>query len=357
MKHTPCVIPVLLALTAACAPAPATTPQATVALATPSTTAASTSVPSPTATGIPRIAPLHVEGSKFVEVGGNEVVLRGAVANHFFYDIPYVYRSFKRGIDILKNMGANFVSVHWNSGFTDNRDYVESLISGLEYAKSKGFRVELALNVRGKKPNSQQPQQIQIVNDLIVNDWDALFADPVITKRIADSVDIFNPLAEPINNSGGSKIDWNEWKGIGQRAVLHIREKIGKPEAIGAISGVFWAADIRDAINNPPDIPNVGVEWHPYDGTMGNRGIGFMTQANAMIGENKLFFVGEMGFDEPSNAIEDKLKFLTSHGNSFAVWAVSGGFQSAANENHFIITARGKTVRGELVERYFKAGK
>jgi hypothetical protein len=65
-----------------------------------------------------------------------------------------------------------------------------------------------------------------------------------------------------------------------------------------------------------------------------------------------------MGFGYPPlDAMEERYKFLTSHGISFAVFAASGGVQSAANENKFIITARGKTVSAALAEKYFKAGR
>jgi len=310
----------------------------------------------PTATATPTPMPkLTISAGKFV-ANGQEVVLRGATFPHFSYqqstDKPsYYFAVFKRDIDTLKEMGANFANIQWNSGFLDNPTYVENLAAGLEYAKSKGFWVELSLHSRGRDPtNTWRSNGLNIADDQIIDDWSKLLSDSKVTKRIANSVDIFGVIAELEKNSRGEYVKWNEAADLEKRAVLLIRQKTNNERAIGAFTGPGFAGDARGAVNAPPDIDNIAIELHPYQWI--DKIANFKASSAALKAKGVLVFVGEMGHDDPLSFVEDQYEFLVENGMSFAVYAII----SDSDYGNAIVNKFGITERGKLAEKYFRSG-
>lgn len=253
--------------------------------------------------------------------------MRGAVAPHFIQDGRRVggLPKFKRDVEILKSWDGNFVSVVWNSGYTSDTFYVESLVSALEFARSLGLRVELVLHSRGLKTVSGGEitnQEIRIVNDQLINDWAALLGNTSAT-RIAKSVDMYGILSEPVNNADGGTATWEQTFPVFDKACNTIRSKISNDNAICAYSGLGWAGDARGLLQIKPTRSNVAIEIHPYQPQWNEtRFPDYVVQLNP-IGYNIL--VGEIGWNNDPAFVRQQVEFLKANGISFAFWAIVGG--------------------------------
>lgn len=349
---------VLPTVTATQTPAPTDTTTPTLT-ATPTRTNTPTNTPTPTPT---LLAPLYIQGTEFL-VDGKPVILKGAVTNHLelqqIMDEPSRFLSiFRRDIDTLKAMGANFVIVDWNAGYFSESGYVERLTQGLEYAKSKGLRVELTLHSRGRKPNSTwDVVELRVTDNQIITDWDKLLTDPIFTKRIADAVDIFGVVSEPAKrNTKEEDITWSEWKGIAERAIKVIRDRTGKPKVPIAYSGVYWASNAWGALNDPPESKDVAIELHPYRPNENN----FRGQVSELRKRGYPVFVGEFGCQfgnnpDPIEYTEDLAKFLVANDVSFAFYAMQS---DTTNAGCTLQTKNGLyTTLGNLALKYFPVGK
>lgn len=296
--------------------------------ATPSVTYTLTSTPTqtttPTPTEMPTVPHLEVEGAKFIKAG-REVILRGAVVPRFVFkgEPRGNLQIFKREVDVLRNMGANFTVVEWNSGseFVGNPIYRESLVQGLEYAKSRGLYVELSLHSRGGNPNSTwEPIQIRTLDRQIMDDWEELLSDSRIAARITGSVDIFGVLSEAKKNVTGGRPSLGD--PILDETCRAIRSGTKNPNTICAISGADYGRDARELIGTSPKAPNndnVIIEVHPYAPNLG-----FFEWVNQLRRAGYLVFVGEFGW-WVDNTLEYNLEmidFLEQHGISYAYYAI-----------------------------------
>lgn len=282
---------------------------------------------------------------------GKEIILKGAVANHLVYDNPVSV--FQRDVDWMSEHGANFVELHWNSGFLDRAGYVSKLVQCVEYARGKGMRVALALHSRGLKPGSTwEPQQITVADDSIIEDWRMLLSDPSTAQTLGASVDIFCPIAELEKNLHGSYVSWAETKALEEQTVLLIRQKTGNSDAIGALTGPGFAGDPRGALTAPPQIENVAVEVHPYLWT--SSWVDFKSVALALREKGILVYIGEMGHDDPMSYTEDLYKFVTEHNISFAVYAIN-----SASDYPTVLYAKGGIVTpsGKKAVEYWNVGR
>jgi len=294
---------------------------------------------------------LQVQGDKFV-AGGKEVILRGAVTNHFVYKTPL--EVFKHDVDWLKGNGANFVVVQWNAGFLQNPAYILNLANACEYAKSQGMRTELTLHSRGLKPGSDwDPLQIQKVDNQIVKNWDTLLGDPIIAERFAKSVDIFSPLSEPNYNPSGQSITWGEWKPLAIETTSHIRNLL-KKDAVISVSGVNYGSDAWNIFNDPLNLQNAAVEIHPYQFFDQRQNTNFKAFVQEMKKRNMLAFVGEMGHDDQPAFVENQYDFFVKNGISFAVYSINS---SSDYPSVLLIKGDKVTPNGKKASKYFKAGK
>jgi hypothetical protein len=369
MKYSIFLI-LLLMLTVACNATPTAAPQVVNLTATPAATPTlmvaptqtNTPMPTPTPTPTPTLtptpqplAPLYIQGTDFF-AEGKSVVMRGAVVTHFniqkILDRTVTYTAlYKKDVDTLKQMGANFVMVQWNSGFIDQSGYIENLVEGLEYAKSQQFRVGLVLHARGRKPDSNwDVLQIKVADTQIITDWNKLLNDPLIAKRIGNAVDIFNPLSEPKLKNLEQDISWTEWKDICERTIKLIRDRIGKPQAVSACSGINWGGDARPALKEPLDLNDVVIEVHPYFSKPDIK-----TYAAALRAKGIPFFIGELGCLDPPEYIEGLLKFSVANDVSFAIYAMN----SDTTDPICSIQTRNGTYspNGNLARKYFSAEK
>lgn len=284
-------------------------------------------------------------------VDDRDLVLRGAVVSHFDHDDLDYHAAFRGDIDKLVEMGGNFAIFHWNSGYLDSNVYGEKLVSGLEYAKSRGLRIALSLHARGvdsRETRFLKEQQIEYVDDSIYSDWEQLLSDPDVALRIGAAVDMFSPLSEPQKVPGTDRyMQWAEWKPIATDVLELIRSRTNA-NAIGLISAPEFASLGGQTLSQPPG-ENTGIELHPYEWTTSKDDY----QSTILKAKQQGLFVvvGEFGFDDRPEFVRQQIEFFSEHGISFAWYAVN----SARWNNNFLFRGplREVTAKGRLAEDSF----
>lgn len=303
-------------------------------------------------TEVPRMPELKVESSKFME-GEKEVELRGGAAIHYLFS-DYRRGLFRKDVDILHKWGARFLSVPFNSEWANDKNYVSSLVDDLEYARRLGFRIELVLHSRGSEGQGKS-KQLLIADDNLKTDWAKLLDDSVVANRLSKSVDIFGVLSEPAATSEENLkkqryMNWGEWLPIAENTARFIRSKLER-EAIIAISGTHWAGEAVGAVNQPPTLPNIALEIHPY---LSNDKWHPADRSWKPLTGKVPYFIGEIGYagnDEEFQFVQDTLKYLRENKISFAGWGM-GSWDSGGKN---LIDRFGNSTRnGQLLMQYFK---
>lgn len=265
---------------------------------------------------------LEMNGNKLTE-DGKEIILRGAVAPHFIwrYDSgnPLILPDFKIKAQTLRDWGANFIIMDWNSGFVDDPQYIEALVSALEYASTLGLRIELSLGSRGmKSQNWWENQQLIKVDSQLVADWANLLKDSRTASRIGRVVGIYGLLSEPVDNARGGRVSIND--PLLDQACATIRTKIKKDNAICAYSGPDNGGNVRELIGTSPSKKDVAIEVHPYKWI--DDKTDFEGYVNTLRAAGYLVFVGEMGCKDPPEFVREQVKFFKEHGISFSFWGM-----------------------------------
>src|SRR3989344_3010510 len=153
------------------------------------------------------MAPLSAPDHRFIRTDtGEQVMLRGVNLQHLNWG-QFSWNKPERALNVLKGikeMGANYVVIMWNSGLIEDPVYIESLLNALEYAHNGlGLRVQLDLVSRGlsnpNDPYSDTETGIRNLDEQVTKDWKKLLADSEVALRIGRTVDIFNIISEPAN--------------------------------------------------------------------------------------------------------------------------------------------------------------
>jgi hypothetical protein len=306
------------------------TPIPTETLAPPPT---ETKEPPPIATKEPTQTPvplprLRVEGAKFVDHEGKELVLKGAHSPHFFWAPEATYQRdyVARDLEMLKRMGGNYVVFGWNSGFARDATYVSRLASATELARKLGFRVQLDLNSRGlndpKDPYSNS--QITQFDSRIIDDWEKLLRNPGVAERLRNSVDIWGILSEPVDNASGERFSMSD--PLMLEACSVIRTAIADPNAICAFSGPDNGGNVSELVGKAPQWRNVTVNVHPYQWIA--EPTDFQTYVEELRKTGWNISVGEFGWVDwikHRQYVEKTLDLFERLGISYAVWGLVAG--------------------------------
>lgn len=297
-------------------------------------------------------SPLEVKDGRFWQ-DGREVVLHGAVANHFFYGEQKrnsARRNFSKDLGLIKMMGGNYVDIFLNMSFFDDPNYMRDLAEGIRRAKDLGLFVKLTLHSRGTDRNDEP--LATVVDSQLIIDTEKLFSNPEI-KRVANLVDIFNPLSEPAKSPDGSSIQWSQSKPILQQAIIKAREIIGR-EILSFYSGIDWAGNGLPLYDDPITLPNTAIEIHPYqysmDGTRKHANKPNIDQYIGKISKTGIpLMVGEMGYNDKPFSIDDQLRIINENKISFAFYAVNTTF----TDRGYAWNSRGRTLQGDLAMYYY----
>ena len=220
------------------------------------------------------MAPLSAPDHRFIRTDtGEQVMLRGVNLQHLNWG-QFSWNKPERALNVLKGikeMGANYVVIMWNSGLIEDPVYMESLLNALEYAHNGlGLRVQLDLVSRGlsnpNDPYSDTETGIRILDEQVTKDWKKLLADSEVALRIGRTVDIFNIISEPANPKISGKQSF--FDPVLKDSCQVIRSSLNNPNAIcGYSAGRWgWAGDADELLGHQRSElgDNITINIHPY---------------------------------------------------------------------------------------------
>ncbi len=219
----------------------------------------------------------------------------------------------KPDIDNILKMGGKFAYFQFNEDLAIKGGSVqmENFLQGLEYAKNRGLTTELAINFRGYSADLKGGIQIDNadINRTTVA-LRALFSDAGYAMRLAKSVDIFSPMAEPRwKEDGKTSTDWQHLTGIYNPAKQLIRMRIQNQNTIVALSPPDRATRVKELAEDQNFSLGKGdiLEVHPYignDKSWGtiNRTLEYLDALNK---KGITILAGEIGWTDPVGKTSD----------------------------------------------------
>lgn len=263
-----------------------------------------------------KISPLVVNNGRFL-VNGKEVILRGASANHFVWNLPRSDKvgldAFIRDIELLRSWGGNFLVVPINSAYLLNDPaYQSNLKYGLSEAKRLGFRIYMPLHSRGES-DKNSPTQLFTADENLAKDWRAISTEPALTALLKENVDMIGVLSEPANISA------NDWRRIADSIIAEVRHNLGY-DIPAAISGIDVGSDLNGVTGNLPD--NTALDFHTY---YTHRKQDFPRIIADLKAQGIMTFSGEMGWKDTNDQVDKLLSDYNALGVSYALWAFRRG--------------------------------
>jgi len=285
--------------------------------------------------------PLSAPDHRFIRTDtGEQVMLRGVNLQHLNWG-QFSWNKPERALNVLKGikeMGANYVVIMWNSGLIEDPVYIESLLNALEYAHNGlGLRVQLDLVSRGlsnpNDPYSDTETGIRILDEQVTKDWKKLLVDSEVALRIGRTVDIFNIISEPANPKISGKQSF--FDPVLNDSCQVIRSSLNNPNAIcGYSAGRWgWAGDADELIGHQRSElgDNITINLHHYR----LEGISEDTRSDPRKYADKLqqngfnISVGEFGWSDwvlNPDLPKDLIIYFEENKISYAVWGLVGGY-------------------------------
>ena len=205
---------------------------------------------------------VKVEGNKFIDPQGNELVFRGLC----FSDPVKLVREGQwneRYFAAAAEWGANVVrfAVHptnlnamgWDKTF-------EAMDQGIAWAKKYGMYVIMDWHSIGNlKEEKYTSPMYNTTKAETIKFWNT------VAQRYKDepAVALYEIFNEPtVTAPGVGSCTWTEWKELQEEIIDVIR--VQNPNAICLCAGFNWAYDLTPVAQEPIARPNVAYVSHPY---------------------------------------------------------------------------------------------
>jgi hypothetical protein len=205
---------------------------------------------------------IRVEGNKFVDSSGKEIIFRGLC-------YPDAERLERLGrwnetfFNEAKSWGANIVrfAVHPSSLQTPGWDeYFKILDKGVELAKQAGLYVIMDWHSIGNLKEEKFTGR-----DYVTTQEETFRFWREVAKRYKDepAVAMYELFNEPtITGRTLGACTWYEWKELCESLIDAIREH--NPNALCLVAGFNWAYDLTNVGASPVNRENIAYVAHPY---------------------------------------------------------------------------------------------
>ena len=205
---------------------------------------------------------IKVEGNKFVDPKGNELIFRG-----LFFSDPvklvrdgqwnegYFAEAAAWGANVVRFAvhPANLNSMGWEETF-------QAMDQGVEWAKQHGMYVIMDWHSIGNL------KEARFTSDMYNTTLEETFKFwRTVAERYKDepTVALYELFNEPtVTAPGVGDCSWTEWKEIQEQLIDAIRGI--NPHAICLCAGFNWAYDLTPVAREPIDRPGVAYVSHPY---------------------------------------------------------------------------------------------
>jgi hypothetical protein len=275
------------------------------------------------------LAPLHVDGNRIADAGGNAVVLRGlALADpdqlerDGHWDVEY--------FDQARSWGAEVVRIPVHPKFWRARGpagYLALLDQGVAWAEERGMYVVLDWHGMGD-PNAEvyDPSHggIYATSQAETRSFWRIAAAHYRNDPGVAFYELFNENTN-WTGSGSTATRWTQWKGLAEKLVDVVRGE--GAAAICIVGGFRWAYDLSPVGADPVDREGVAYSVHPYpsqaSASSWEADFGYLTATHPV-------FATEFGFDaDPGDGVAygtvdgygvPITDFFASHGIGWTAW-------------------------------------
>ena len=271
---------------------------------------------------------VKVEGNKFVDPQGNELVFRGLC----FSDPVKLVRAGQwneRYFAEAADWGANVVrfAVHpTNLNALGWEETFQAMDQGIAWAKQYGMYVIMDWHSIGNlKEEKYTSPMYNTTQAETFKFW------RTVAERYKDepTVALYELFNEP-TVTGTGECTWDEWKELQEQIIDTVR--VHNPNAVCLCAGFNWAYDLTPVAEAPIDRPNVAYVSHPYPMKRSEPWEPQWEQDFGFVADTYPVICTEIGFcleDEPGAHIpvmstdvygEHITKYFEQKGISFTVW-------------------------------------
>lgn len=205
---------------------------------------------------------VKVEGNKFVDPQGNEIVFRGLCFSDpvkLIGDGQWTERYFAEAAD----WGANIVRFAVHPTNLNNMGWEETFAAmdqGIEWAEKYGMYVIMDWHSIG---NLKDEKYTNPMYDTTLEETFKFWR--TVAQRYNDepTVALYEVFNEPtVTGPDTGSCTWEEWKGIQEQIIDTIR--VYNPKAVCLCAGFNWAYDLTPVATAPIARENVAYVCHPY---------------------------------------------------------------------------------------------
>ena len=205
---------------------------------------------------------VKVEGNKFVDAKGNEMVFRGLCvpdASKLVADGKWNSRYFAEAAD----WGANVVRLTFHPTKLNAAGWEETFQAvdkGVKWAKKNGMYVIIDWHSMGNlKDELYTGTDYYTTKEETFKFWGTV-AERYKEEPAVAFYELFNEPTVTGDNLGSCT--WTEWRELQERIIDTIREH--NPNAICLCAGFDWAYELKEVAWEPVNRPNVAYVSHPY---------------------------------------------------------------------------------------------
>lgn len=205
---------------------------------------------------------VHVEGNKFIDPQGNEIIFKGLcfsdpvkLERDGHWNEEYFAKAAEWGANIVRFAvhPENINSFGWDETFA-------IMDKGIEWARQYGLYVIMDWHSIGNLKDEKFTSDMYITTkEETFKFWRTVAARYKDEPQIA-LYELFNEPTVTAENIGSCT--WEEWKGIQESLIDAIREI--NPDACCICAGFNWAYDLTPIATAPIARENIGYVSHPY---------------------------------------------------------------------------------------------
>ena len=205
---------------------------------------------------------VKVEGNKFIDHQGNELVFRGlclADPVKLVRDGQWTERIFAEAADWGANVvrfavhPANINSMGWDATF-------EAMDQGIEWAKKHGLYVIMDWHSIG---NLKDAKYTNPMYDTTLEETLKFWSTAAERYKNEPAVALYEVFNEPtVTGPDTGSCTWEEWKALQEQIIDTIRTH--NPNAVCLCAGFNWAYDLTPVAYAPIERENVAYVSHPY---------------------------------------------------------------------------------------------
>lgn len=301
---------------------------------------------------------VRVEGNKFIDPQGNEIIFRGLCYSDpvkLVRDGQWNERYFAEAADWGANIvrfavhPSNLNSMGWDETFA-------AMDQGIEWAKKYNMYVIMDWHSIG---NLKEAKFTSAMYNTTLEETFKFWRTVAQRYKDEPTVALYELFNEPTVTGGTGDCTWGEWKAIQEQIIDTVRAY--NPAAVCLCAGFNWAYDLTPVATDPIDRPNIAYVSHPYPMKRSQpweeqweKDFGYVADTYPVICTEMGFCLeNELGAHVPVISTEIYAEHITKYfekkGISFTVWCFDTSWSPTLIEDwDFTPTTQGRFFKAYL---------